>query len=171
MVGRLVGDTGDLMSPVILTQPIPESEVGSLAAEVAELIAPTTPYFLLNPWLGPDFASHGLAFLGHPPLMVRSPAPAGVRVVEVRDALELARAAEVVITGYRPQGSAPGSVLQPGLLDGTTRVWLGYADGEPVSVAAARRTNGWAMSPWSAGPRGCGFRKACRLASTGRTGA
>lgn len=146
--GAWVGDTGDVTNPVILTQPVPESEAASLVAEIADLISPTTPYVLLNPWLGPDFAPHGLALLGHPPLMVRFPAPRpdhdpeGVRVVEVRDADELARAEEVLITGYPLPGSAPGSVLQPGLLDGTTRVWLGYVDGEPVSVAAAHQAAG-----------------------------
>ena len=52
-----VGDTGDLTNPVILTQPVPESDAGTLVAEIEELMPPTSPYFVLNPWLGPDFVS------------------------------------------------------------------------------------------------------------------
>ena len=146
--GAWVGDSGDLTNPVVLTQPVPDSEAASLVAEIADLIPATTPYFLLNPWLGPDLAPHGLALLGHPPVMVRFPGPRAerdpddVRVVEVRDAEELAPAESVLIAGYPLPGSEPGSVLQPGLLDGTTRVWLGYVDGEPVSVAAAHQAAG-----------------------------
>lgn len=146
--GALIGDSGDLTNPVILTQPVPEPDAASLVAEVAELIPATTAYFLLNPWLTPDFAPYGLALLGHPPLMVRFPGPRphgdpeGVRVVEVRDADALALAERVLIAGYPMPGSTPGSVLRPGLLDGTTRVWLGYVDGEPVSVAAAHQAAG-----------------------------
>jgi GNAT superfamily N-acetyltransferase len=146
--GALIGDSGDLTNPVILTQPVPESDSASLIAEVADLIPATTPYFLLNPWLSPDFAPHGLALLGHPPLMVRFPAPRpdggpeGVHVVEVRDDDTLAVAERVLIAGYPMSGSTPGSVLSPGLLDGTTRVWLGYVDGEAVSVAAAHEAAG-----------------------------
>lgn len=146
--GALIGDSGELTNPVILTQPVHESAAGSLVAEIADLIPAGTPYFLLNPWLGPDLAPHGLALLGYPPLMVRFPAPRpsrdpeGIHVAEVHDADGLALAEQVLITGYPLPGSAPGSVLRPGLLDGTTRVWLGYADGEAVSVAAAHQAAG-----------------------------
>ena len=146
--GAHVGDSGDLTNPVILTRPVSEPEAAALVAEVGELIPATTSYFLLNPWLGPDFAPHGLALLGHPPLMVRFPAPRpardpeAVRVVEVHDEADLAIAESVLIAGYPMPGSARGSVLQPGLLDGTTRVWLGYLDDEPVSVAAAHQAAG-----------------------------
>ncbi|HYJ69683.1 MAG TPA: hypothetical protein VEX15_18675 [Nocardioidaceae bacterium] len=146
--GALVGDSGDLTNPVILTQPVPEPESASLVAEIADLIPATTAYFLLNPWLTPDLAPHGLVLLGHPPLMVRFPArrPAGgsegVDVVEVRDDDTLAVAERVLIAGYPMPGSTPGSVLRPGLLDGATRVWLGYVDGEAVAVAAAHQAAG-----------------------------
>lgn len=146
--GAHVGDSGELTNPVILTQPVPESDAASLVAEIADLIPATTPYFLLNPWLGPDLAAHGLALLGHPPLMVRFPStrsnrdPQGVRVVEVRGEAALAMAERVLIAGYPMPGSEPGSVLQPGLLHGTTRVWLGYVEDEPVSVAAAHQAAG-----------------------------
>ena len=51
-----------------------DAGAGGLVAEIAELVPPGTPYFLLSPWLTPDLAPHGLALLGHPPLMLRLPA-------------------------------------------------------------------------------------------------
>jgi len=146
--GALVGDSGELTNPVVLTQPVPDDDAGNLVAEIAQLIPAATTYFLLNPWLGPDFSDHGLALLGHPPLMVRFPAPRpnrdpdDIHVVEVRDAADLAVAEEVLIAGFPMTGATPGSVLRPGLLDEATRVWLGYLDGEPVSVAAAHQAAG-----------------------------
>jgi GNAT superfamily N-acetyltransferase len=146
--GALLAAGGDLTNPVILTQPVPESDAASLVAEVGDLIPAATTYFLLSPWPAPDLAPHGLALLGHPPLMVRFPGPRsqgdpeGVRVVEARDTDSLAVAEGVLIAGYPMSGSTPGSVLGPALLDGTTRVWLGYIDGEAVSVAAAHQAAG-----------------------------
>ncbi|MDP3890417.1 hypothetical protein [Nocardioides sp.] len=147
--GAWIGDTGELTNPVILTQPVRESDAASLVAEVADLIPATSAYFLLNPWLAPDLAPYGLALLGHPPLMVRLPGPRplgadpqGVEVVEVNDPDTLAVAEEVLIVGYPMPGCLPDSVLRPGLLSGSTRVWLGYVDGEPAAVAAAHRAAG-----------------------------
>ncbi len=141
--GAWVGDSGDLTNPVVLTQPVPDADAASVVAEVADLVPPTTPYFLLSPWLeaGPRTARPRAhrppAAHGALPRSGPERTPEGVRVVEVRDADGLAAAERVLIAGYPLPGCAPGSVLQPGLLDGTTRVWLGYVDGEPVSVAAA----------------------------------
>ena len=146
--GAMIAADGDLTNPVVLTQPLADRDAASLVEEVGELIPATTSYFLLNPWPTPDLAVHGLALLGHPPLMVRLPgpssreAPVGVEVVEVRDADTLAVAESVLIAGYPMPGSPPGSILRPGLLDGTTRVWLGRVDGRPVSVAAAHQAGG-----------------------------
>jgi hypothetical protein len=173
--GAFIGETGELTNPVILTQPVPEEEAAALVAEVGELVPPTSSYFLISPWLSPDLTPHGLTLLGHPPLMVRFPAPrsvpepAGVRVVEVEDAETLAVAERVLVEGYPLPGSEPGSVLRPGLLDGTTRVWLGYVDGEPVSVAAAHLAAGATLVEYVAalpGARGRGAGAAVTWAAT-----
>jgi hypothetical protein len=146
--GALIGDAGALVNPVILIRPLAEQDAGTLVAEVGELIPPGTPYFLLSPWLTPDFAPHGLVLIGHPPLMIRFPAPrprpdpAGVEVVEVQDPDSLAVAERVLIEGYPMPSTPSNSVLAPGLLGGPTRVWLGYVAGEPVSVAMAHRAAG-----------------------------
>ena len=146
--GAVVGAAGELSNPVVLTAPLAAEDAAGLVAEVAELVPPTSPYFLLNPWLTPDLAPHGLVLLGHPPLMVRFPAPGpagdpdGVWVVEATDPETLAVAERVLIEGYPMVGARPGSVLRAGLLDGATRVWLGYVDGEPASVACAHQAAG-----------------------------
>ena len=146
--GGFIGDSGALTNPVVLTAPVPQADVAGLVAEVDDLIPPGVPYFLLSPWPAPDLSGQGLALIGYPPLMVRLPAPRpgpvpeGVEVREVRDAPALATAERVLVEGYPMPGTEPGSVLRPGLLDGTTRVWLGYVDGEPASVAAAHRAAG-----------------------------
>lgn len=141
--GAVLGDAGALVNPVILTSPVSEADAAAVVAEIEELVPRATPYFLLSPWLTPDFAPHGLALLGHPPLMVRFPAPRPrpdpphVEVREVEDAAGMAVAERVLLEGYPMPGTVPGSVLVTALLDGPTRVWVGYVDGEPVSVAAA----------------------------------
>ncbi len=59
---------------------------------------------------------------------------------EVSDAASLALAERILVEGYpmpEMQPLSPGDLFGPGLLDGTTQVWLGYVDGEPMSVAAA----------------------------------
>jgi hypothetical protein len=146
--GAVIGAGGELTNPVVLTRPVTEAEAASLVAEVAELVPAGTSYFLLNPWLTPDFGPLGLALLGHPPLMVRFPAPRhggdadGVQVVEVHDAAALAVAEQVLIAGYPMPGAEAGGLLRPALLNGTTRVWIGYVDGEPASVAAAHHAAG-----------------------------
>ncbi len=127
---------------------MPASEAADLVSEVADLIPRDAAYFLLSAWLTPDFSEHGLVLIGHPPVMMRFPAPRpasaapGVVVDEVRDAETLAVAERVLIEGYPMPGAAPGSVLRPGLLDGATRVWLGYVDGRPASVACAHQAAG-----------------------------
>lgn len=146
--GAVLGDSGELTNPVVLTQPVDDDGAGPLVDEIAELVPAGTAYFLISPWLGPDLSPYGLAKLGHPPLMVRFPGPRtaepphGVRVAEVLDADTLALAERVLIEAYPLPGSGPGTVLQPGLLDGSTRVWLGYVDGEPMAVAAAHLAPG-----------------------------
>lgn len=146
--GAFLADTGELSNPVVLVQPVPASDAAAVVEEIAELVPPTSPYFLLSPWLSPDFSPHGLALVGHPPLMVRLPGPRagrdpeGVRVIEALDEELLAVAERVLVEGYPMPGSAPGSVLGPRLLDSAVRVWVGFVEDRPVSVAAAHHADG-----------------------------
>ena len=97
-------------------------------------------------WAGAFLAPHGLALLGHPPLMVRFPGAATPRLggqVEVREvhtAEELALAEQVLVEGYpmpHLQPLTPGDLWPLSVLSDKTRIWLAYLDGEPVATAAA----------------------------------
>ena len=51
--GALIGEVGELSNPVVLARPLAAEDAADLLAEVADLVPPTSPYFLLNPWLDP----------------------------------------------------------------------------------------------------------------------
>lgn len=142
--GARTGDRGALTNPVVLLQPL--TDAGAVVAEIEETIPAPVPFVMLSAWPTPDLRRHGLALIGHPPLMVRfpaphdHPAPPGVEVREVTEAAALAVAEEVLVEGYpmpdlRPL--TPGDLLAPSILSPATRVWVGYVDGEPAAVAAA----------------------------------
>lgn len=142
--GARIADKGALSNPVFLLQPL--TDPAELLAEVGEVLPRPIPHVLLSAWPTPDLRPHGLVLLGYPPLMVRFPSPRpldvppGVEIREVRDATELATAERVLVTGYPMpdlEPLSPGELLAPAILDGPTRVWLGYVDGEPAAVAAA----------------------------------
>jgi hypothetical protein len=142
--GAHIGDKGALTNPVFLLQPL--SDPAAVIGQVDALLPPPLPYVLVSAWPTPDLRPLGLELLGHPPLMVRFPsphevpAPSGVEVREVTDASELATAERVLVQGYPMPELEPletGNLLAPGILDGPTRVWLGYVEGEPAAVAAA----------------------------------
>jgi GNAT superfamily N-acetyltransferase len=133
-----------LSNAVVLLRP--PTDVGALLAEVAELIPPGSPYYLLSRWQEPDLTPHGLVLLGYPPLMVRFPSPhevparRGVEVLEVADPHELAIAERLLVEGYPMpdlEPLSPGDLLGPAILSPATKVWLARVDGAPAAVAAA----------------------------------
>ena len=141
--GGFIGERGSLTNPVVVLQPLDASGWAEVIAEAGELVPPPVPFLLLSPFPTPDLRSHGLALVGHPPLMVRPPggdAPAlapGVELHEVRDADGLAVAERVLIEGYPMPEAQGGGIFAAPILDGPTRVWLAHVDGEPAAVAAA----------------------------------
>lgn len=146
-----IGDRGALTNIAFVCRP--PQDLAGLVAEIGELIPAHVPFLLVDPWPD-DLSGCGLTLIGHPPLMIRFPAPgpqatgAGVDVREVTDEETLAVAERVLVEGYpMPEAEplSPGDVLGSQLLDGTTRVWLGYVDGEPVSIAAAHHTAGMTL--------------------------
>jgi hypothetical protein len=119
--------------------------------EITVLFPPHVPYLLLSPWPTADLREHGLVLIGHPPLMVRFPAPPTLlpqwsgEVREIRDPAELAVAERVLVEGYpMPELDplTPGDLLGPTLLQTATRVWLSWLDGAPVAMAAAHSAAG-----------------------------
>lgn len=147
--GGRIGDRGALTNPVVLMRPL--TEPGEVLAEVEDLFPRRVPYLLVSAWPTPDLRPHGLGLVGHPPLMARLPAPGpaapppGIDVREVRDADALAVAERVLVEGYPVPGLdplTPGDLLDPSLLQPTTRVWVAWSDGEPAAVAAAHQHAG-----------------------------
>jgi hypothetical protein len=147
--GGWIGDRGALTNPVVLLAPLTQPE--ETLRDIGALFPPPVPYLLISAWPTPDLRPHGLALLGHPPLMVRFPSPrpdvprmqADVR--EVTDADELAVAERVLVEGYpmpELEPLKPGDLLGPSLLQPDTRVWLAWVDGQPVAVAAAHQQAG-----------------------------
>jgi hypothetical protein len=148
--GSRVGQRGALTNPVVLTRPL-RDDVEEILAEVDEVVTRPAPYFLLSPFPTPDLRPLGLELLGYPPLMVRFPAPRtrseapGVSLREIDDADGLAVAERVLVEGYpmpELQPLTPGDLLAPGILQGTTRVWVAYVDGEPAAVSCAHHHAG-----------------------------
>lgn len=146
--GARIAGRGALANPVFLLRPPrPDEDLAGLLAEVAEVVTAPAPYLLVSPWPTPDLTVHGLVLLGHPPVMVRLPAdppdrppPPGVEVREVTAEEDLAVAERVLVEGYpmpELEPLTPGDLLAPGLLEGASRCWLGYVDGEPAAVAMA----------------------------------
>lgn len=143
--GAWIGDRGALTNLVMLLQPL--TDPAGILDELNTLYPKHVPFALISPWPTGDLRAHGLGLIGHPPLMVRFPAPrpassdSAVEVQEVRDAAGLAIAERVLVDGYPMpdlEPLTPGDLLGPTLLEsGTTRLWLGWLDGQPVAVAVA----------------------------------
>jgi hypothetical protein len=147
--GGWIGDRGALTNPVVLTQPL--THVEDVLGEIGALIPPSVPYLLLSPWPTADLQEHGLVLIGHPPLMVRFPAPPtplrrwSGEVREIRDPAELTVAERVLVEGYpMPELDPlnPGDLLGPTLLQTATRLWIAWLDGAPVAMAAAHSAAG-----------------------------
>jgi GNAT superfamily N-acetyltransferase len=104
---------------------------------------------LWSPWPSSvDLAPYGLELVGHPPLMVRPaggelpPTPPELEIVEVADDAALRAYEATFIDGYPvPELQPAGSrrMLDPRILGGPLRLWIGSVGGEPVSVAASYR--------------------------------
>jgi hypothetical protein len=149
-----IGDRGALTNPVVLLRP--PADVPGVLQEIESLFPAHVPYLLVSAWPVPQLRQHGLALLGHPPLMVRLPGTApsvaaggpgapSVQVRPVRDAQELALAERVLVEGYPMPDLEPlgvGDLLGPSILQGTTRVWLAWLDDRPVAVSAAHQSAG-----------------------------
>jgi GNAT superfamily N-acetyltransferase len=105
------------------------------------------PFLLFSPWTTPDLTGAGFGPIGHPPLMVRMPAPledAGAAGLEVRRAVDGAGARDwerTLVDGFPEpalQPYRPGCLLPEAALDAPGwQWWVGYLDGRPVGTAAA----------------------------------
>jgi hypothetical protein len=107
---------------------------------------------LWSPWPTPDLSDHGWELMGHPPMLLHPrpepppPPPGWLRVEPVRDAWGLADWERVAVEGYPfvdCQPVRPGVLVDDRLLgDPSFRAWVGYADGEPVTIGTSYVAHG-----------------------------
>lgn len=102
---------------------------------------------LCSPWPTPDLGPHGWYLMGHPPLHVLAPGhslppvPPGLRIEAVRDGIALRAWEAVAGAGYPfPEWDTlgPGTLIGEGVLgDPRWRLWVGWLEDRPVSIATA----------------------------------
>jgi hypothetical protein len=151
----------DLASPfpfdngVVLLQPPDLVDLGDIIGQALTFFA-DRPWILFSMWPTPDLAAgFGLSLVGHPPVMVRPPGgelpptPPGLEIVEVRDRGQLEQFTAVLAGGFGLPGGA-SVVADPSVLGTELRLFLGYADGEPLAVAGAGTVGGVNEVDWVA---------------------
>lgn len=108
---------------------------------------PGGSFLVFSAWPTPDLSPHGFGRVGHPPLMVRMPAPMAVEPadgLEVRPVADAETAADwerVLVDGYPEPGLQPvqaGCLLpEAALAVERWRHWVGYVDGRPAGSSSA----------------------------------
>ncbi len=130
-------------SAVLLTPWRDDAAFHDLVDEIeARTARGTGDLHLWSLWPTPDLRGRGWELDGHPPLMVRPPAPAtpaaGPPPDRVRTADGLAAWERVVVAGYPLDGvpRRPGVLAAPALLDDPRlRFWISSVDGIPVTAS------------------------------------
>ena len=127
----------------------------------------TGALYLWSLWPTPDLRARGWELDGHPPLLVRPPAPVsaptGSAPDRVRTPAQLAAWERVVVDGYPMadlQPFRPGALAAPALLDDPRlRMWTSSVDGTAVTASAqfvAHGVAGFAMGVTLPGQRHAG---------------
>ncbi|TDD16931.1 hypothetical protein E1218_28795, partial [Kribbella turkmenica] len=146
--GGFLGDRGPLTNWVVQKQPVDPAEV---IADVARELPNNLPYLYVSAWPTRDLREHGLALVGHPPLMVRFPEAAttppvtDLEIRQVTDEAGLADAERVLIEGYplpELQPVEPGILYHATLLDSRSTIWVGYDGDVPLATATAHDAAG-----------------------------
>ncbi|MDP9367180.1 MAG: GNAT family N-acetyltransferase [Chloroflexota bacterium] len=146
-----VGRPAGYANAATLLRPLTSASVDEVLAELAGFYGfggdAGGEVVLFSPWPTPDLRSHGWSLMGHPPLHLLAPGrslpppPPGLRIDEVRDAAAL-RAWEAAAGAGFPfpewDSLGPGSLIGEGVLgDPRWRLWTGWLEDRPVSIAAA----------------------------------
>ena len=137
-------------------------------------------YLVFSAWPTPDLAGLGLGLVGHPPLMLRPPAPlpldpiAGVEIRAVHDAGSAQDWEQALVQAF------PMTELQPfqagcmlpvaALALERWHHWVGYLEGEPVATASAYLNDGHVHVEYISTvetARGRGIGRAITAAATG----
>lgn len=150
----VITDTGQpsiFANPALLLRPLSPD---SAPAFVERLSASAkSPVFLMSPFPTPDLEALGLTHFGHPPFMLRPPAPpagprpdpGGFTIEQARDTETLAEVERTLIDGFPVNdlaGAPAGCMLGADLLGGPFRLFVGKVDGRPVATASAMVRHG-----------------------------
>jgi GNAT superfamily N-acetyltransferase len=152
----------DLASPfhfdnaVVLLRPPTDIDLEAVIARARAFFPPTRSWVLLSAWTTTDLSELGLRLVGHPPLMLRLPAPlpfapAELRVVEVDGPARLGDFERTLIAGFPISAGADGAaIFDPRQLGDVFRLFVGYVEESPVSVAGAAVGHGVVEVDWVA---------------------
>jgi hypothetical protein len=138
------------LNVAVLLRPVLDPADG-LVDRIADFFGPDeqdSPFLVWSATPTPSFRERGWSLVGHPPLMLRMPAPAevpepeGLEIVEVHDADALERFDVTMIEAFPVPEMAGRRQFGDGVLDVPGwHMWLGMIDGEPVGTCAAHVTD------------------------------
>ncbi len=149
--GRLAMADGASPMPfsnlVVLERP-PRDDTDDLIAEIRAFFGGNSggPCLLKSLFPLPDLTPLGCTLMGHPPVMMRVPAPlpappSDIEIVRVADERTARDFEETLVLGFPVNELQPfraGCVLPPGSLDAAGwQHFLGYADGRPVAAGSS----------------------------------
>ncbi|HEY2223205.1 GNAT family N-acetyltransferase [Actinomycetospora sp.] len=151
----------DLGSPfgydnaVVVTRPLSEGEWPDVVAAADAFFPPHRWWVVLSVFPTPDLRAHGLLRVGHPPLMLRPPAPTppplpGLDVRAVEDATTLADFQAVLVAGYGLAEVGVPAIADLALAGSLLHLRVGYVDGTPVATAGAAVRHGIVEVDWVA---------------------
>ena len=143
------GVTSALLNQFIVRQP--PTDWRAVADAIRTAYPADASVIVLSPFPAPDLSDLGLSLVGHPPFMMRpvatvTPEPTtALAVREARTVDELCDAEHVLVTGYPMPDLADlprGDFYRPDVIDGTTRVFVGYDGPTPLATSAAHSAAG-----------------------------
>lgn len=149
----VIAETGQpsvFANPTLLLRPLGSESAPAFAERLAASVS--SPVLLMSPFTTPDLSPLGFTLFGHPPFMLRPPAPPGPRplpegftIDEAGDVETLAEVERTLIDGFPVgdlAGSPAGCMLGPDLLGSPFRLFVGRLDGRPVATASAMVSHG-----------------------------
>jgi hypothetical protein len=131
-----------------LTKPIAEDELPGIVDALHDFFDAGAggPFLVFSPWPIGDLSNHGFHLVGHPPVMLRPasvplpPANPELRIALVESADQLADFEQTLVEAYPAPEMQPwqrGAFFDPGLLDTSWRLFVGYEGSRCVSTSAA----------------------------------
>lgn len=172
--GAVLADPGSPFgydNAVVLTRPPDDADLAAALGAARAFFPPDRWWVLLSLFALPDLTGEGLVRVGHPPLMLRSPAPLpaappglDIRTVPDADPADFER---VLVEGFGLADVGRPAVADPRTAD-LVHLVVGYADGEAVACAGAAVRHGIVEIDWVAVPperRGRGHGRAVTVAA------